>query len=359
MDENKKNILKSLAAVGLSVGGLVAAKALYHKIFQRLERPDYDIYPGLYDYKKVEEVLPRTTFTFTSVGNKLTAYYYESKQKPKGLIVLVHGFHSGSDDYLPIIMFFVEHGYNVFSYDGCGTYESEGKDLRGFSQGLVDLDNALNFIKKDKRFKKQKLFLFGHSCGGFAVNTVINYHPKDVEAVASIAAVNNCYKLILEKGDQYAGEVASQGFPKDFLDSYQKTIFGKYVRFDAVSGVNKTKIPFFIAHGNNDKTISYEEQSLISHRDEITNPNVTYMTTSGNQSGHTSIWHSKRSNEYQEEVDKTIKKMKSNKKTHDEIAEYVSTVNHELYSEINLELFETVIKIFDKESKKFSPFKLF
>lgn len=345
---NKKDVLIPLARLGISIGSVLAAKKLYHTIFKRLERPDYDIYPGLYEYKKVENVLPRTTFSFISNGNKLSAYYYEAKKNRDRLVILVHGFHSGSDDYLPITMYLTSNGYNVFTYDGCGTYESEGKDLRGFSQGLVDLDNAINYVKRDRRFKKQKLFLLGHSCGGFAVNAVLNFHPKDVSAVASIAAVYNCYKLILQKGDYYAGEYASSGFPKDFLDDYQEKIFGKYVRYDALMGVNNVKIPIFIAHGTSDETIDFKEQSLISHKEEMTNPNVTYMVTKHNQGGHNSIWHSIRSNDYQKKVDHDIKKMKKSKMTHDEIANYVKGVDHYLYSEINFELFDKILSIFDK-----------
>lgn len=346
-DETKDKIIKILGNVVLPVGGYLASIKIYNTIFKRLERPDYSIYPGLYNYQRIKSFLPRKELTFISKGERLEAYYYEA-DNPKGLVVLVHGFHSGSDDYLPITMYLVKNGYNVFSYDGCGTYGSTGDSLKGFSQGLVDLDYALKFIKNNKFLKKQKLFLLGHSCGGFAVNAVLNIYKKGISGVASIAAVNNCYKLLIDKGDEYAGEIASTGFPADFLDSHQKKIFGKYIKYTALDGVNSVNVPIFIAHGDSDETISYELQSLISHKDEIINPNVIYLTTTGNQGGHTSIWHSKRSNDYQEIVDQEIKRMKKDKLDNQEIAKYVMSVDNYLYSEINFDLFDKIIEMFDK-----------
>ena len=345
MDDETK---KELITLGVVVGRELGARKVYHTIFKRLERPNYDLYPGLYDYNKVKTILNRKNLTFKSNGNTLNAYYYECKEKAKGLVVLVHGFHSGSDDYLPITMYLVFKNYNVFTYDGTGTYESEGKDLRGFSQGLVDLDYALKFLASDRRFNKQDKYLLGHSCGGFAVNAVISLHKKEIKAVASIAAVNNCYTLILAKGSQYAGDLAEGGFQKDFLDRYQKKIFGKYVEYDALMGVNSVKFPIFIAHGNNDETISFKEQSLISKKREITNPNVEYYVGKGNQAGHCSIWHSVRSNDYQEYVDNTLKSMKKEKASEEDMKEFVRGLDHYLYSEIDYGLFDKIIKTFEK-----------
>jgi len=350
-DETKKKFFKTLGKIGLSIGMQITAYEVYSKIFQRVDLPDYNIYPGLFDYQKVKKILPRTTFKFSSNREKLQGYYYEAKTKAKGIVILVHGFHSGSDDYLPITMRLVEKGYDVFSYDGCGTYRSTGKSLNGFLQGLVDLDYAVRYINNSKKYAGKKLFLLGHSCGGFAVNAVLNIHKK-FNAVASIAAVNNAYKLLLDKGDEYAGEIASTGFSEEFLDNHQKQIFGKYCKYTALDGVNSVKIPIFIAHGKNDETISYELQSLISKRKQIKNPNVTYVTTSNNQGGHVSIWHSVKSNDYQKEVDSTLKRMKKDKKSHEEVAEYVKTVDHALYSEINYELIDQIIEMFDSTLKK-------
>ena len=346
----KASLIKSLAKTGLTIAAIITAYTVYHKIFGRTERPDYKINPGLFDYDKVKDELPRTEMTFKSKKETLNAYYYECK-KPIGLVVLVHGFKSGSDAYLPITMYLVKNGFNVFTYDGTGVYESTGKYTVGFSQGLVDLDYALQFVKSRRDMSRYPLFLLGHSCGGFAVNAVLNLH-KDVKACASIAAVNDCYKLLLDMGYRYGGEMTNQGLPKEFLDEYQRMLFGKYCDLTSLMGVNSVKIPVLIAHGNSDETISFDNLSLISHRAEITNPNVKYYYGTNYQGGHDSIWHSEKSILYKKEVDK---KIKSFKRDYDAKVEYCKTVDHQLYSEINYDLLDDIIALYKDSVKKKWP----
>ena len=97
-DETKKKIARVFGEVVLPIGSYVAAIKIYDTIFKRLERPNYDIYPGLYNYQKLKTILPRKEFSFISNREKLSAYLYEA-ENPRGLVILVHGFHSGSDDY--------------------------------------------------------------------------------------------------------------------------------------------------------------------------------------------------------------------------------------------------------------------
>ena len=342
----KVTLTRKLVNAGLTIGGVIAAYTIYHKIFGRTERPDYKVNPGLFDYDKVKDILPRKEITFKAKRETLNAYYYEC-DKPLGIVVLVHGFKSGSDAYLPITMYLVKNGFNVFTFDGTGVYESSGKYTNGFSQGLVDLDYALQFVQSRRDMSRYPIFLLGHSCGGFAVNAVLNIHKK-IQACASIAAVNDCYHLLLDMGYQYGGEMTNQGLPKEFLDEYQRMVFGKYCDYTALMGVNSVKIPILIAHGNADETISFDNLSLICHREEITNPNVRYYYGTNYQGGHDSIWHSEEAILYKKEVDK---KLRSMKKDYDAQVEYCKTVDHKLYSDINYALLDDIITLY-KDSLK-------
>lgn len=342
----KYKLTRSLAKTGLTLAGIITAYTVYHKIFSHTNRPDYKIFPGLYDYTKVKDILPRTELQFKSKKETLNAYYYECPN-PLGLVVLVHGFKSGSDEYLPITLYLVKNGFNVFTFDCTGVYESGGKYTQGFTQELVDLDYALNFIEKRRDMSRYPLFLLGHSCGGFAVNAVLNLHKK-VKACASISAVNDCYHLLLDMGQHYGGEMASGGLPESFLNEYQRMLFGSYCDLTSLMGVNNVKIPMLIAHGINDETIPFDSLSLICHRDEITNPNVRYYFGTDLQGGHDTIWHSEEAILYKKEVEKKLKELK---KDYDAKVEYVKTVDHYKYSEINYTLFDQIIALF-KDSLK-------
>ncbi len=346
----KKKVVAAILAslTGFSAMMVASAVIAYDAIFPRYERPNYDLYVGEYSYERIKHRLPREEFYYKTKKSELKGYYYPSKQG-KGLVVVAHGFHAGADDYLPLIEYFVGGGYNVFAYDTTGTYDSKGESTVGMCQSLVDLDETLKYIKKTKPYSAQPLFLVGHSWGGYAVASVLALQ-KDVRACACIAPMNNGYTIMLEKGEQYAGKLAL--IPKPVFNVYQRILFGDYVEESGVKGINSVDIPVLIAQGVDDKVITYDGQSIMAHKKEITNPNVVYYEGLGLQGDHNNIWHSVRAAAYQKEVESGLKKLqmeKGDKLTNEEKAAYYAGVDHRLYSEVNKELFDKILEMFDKQ----------
>ena len=214
---------------------------------------------------------------------------------------------------------------------------------------LIDLDYALRFIKSDYELSKYPLFLFGHSWGGYAVTSVLSIH-SNVKACAAVAPFNSGYTLIAEKGEQYAGPVAT-ALPKIFLDVYQKILFKDYTKYTGVKGINSTNIPVLIAHGMSDAVISFDGQSIISHQREIRTENVYYYLGKDSQSGHNTILHSKRAVEYQNQIKRELKELKKQKGkdiTEEDLEVFCQNVNHSLYSEVNEELMNQILDMYDK-----------
>lgn len=350
MSARKKKFLAFLAvtlATGVSTLGVYGATELYDSFFKRYDRPDYAIVAGI---RRIEQTnLYREEFFFPSDKVNLKGYFYPADDE-KGMVVISHGLHTGCDDYLPIIEYLVDNNYSVFGYNYKGTYESEGDSTVGMCESLVDLDHALDYIKKEKKYAGKKIFLLGHSWGGFATAAVLSIH-KEVAGAACIAPFNNGYTLIEEKGGQYAGKFASEGVPKAFLGAYQKFLFGKYTAYDGVMGINSVDCPVLIAHGVNDKVIDYDLQSIICHRDEINNDKVEYYVGTGLHAGHESIWLSDRAAAYREEVKKELddrEKVKGDKLSYEEKVDYYKDIDDNLYSEINHELFDRILAVFGR-----------
>lgn len=337
-DDYKQEIDELSEETGVSPVAMASAKTVYDSFFKRYERPDYSLVAGLYCRERIWDV-ERRDFWIPHGSLRLKGYFYPARHS-KGTVVLVHGIHAGADDYIPLALKFVENGYDVLSYDGTGTYDSEGDGTVGLSQGLVDLNGVLSYVKGGN-FKKP-LFLVGHSCGGYAVTSVLALH-KGVSACAAIAPPNNCFTLILEKGTQYAGELAAQGLTAEFLEAYQRRLFGSFSECSGVNGINEANVPVIIAHGLNDKVISFGKQSVIAHKHEITNKQVSYYLGTGRSDGHDSVWHSFRAAEYKEEIDEQAKKMNK-----DEKAALFEKIDHAQYSEVNEELFEQILTTFEK-----------
>ncbi len=320
--------------------------SVYNAFFPRYERPDYNVKAGEYCYERVCEYLDREEFYYKSKNAQLKGYYYQSVES-KGLVVVSHGFHAGADDYIPLIAYLVKNGYNVFAYDCNGTYDSKGDSLIGMCQALVDLDYTLNYINKTLPYKGQPLFLIGHSWGGYAVTSVLEYH-KEVRACAGISAMNNGFTIMMEKGTQYAGDISLTIAP--IFTNYQRMLFGKYANSSGVKGINSVDIPIVIAHGLDDTVIPYNKQSVIANKSQITNPNVVYYDGIGANGDHNNIWHSKASVLYQNEVAhnlQLLEKQKGCALSYEEKTEFFKTVNHALYSEVNEELMGLIVKTFD------------
>lgn len=353
------NDAKTIGAIvlrtGLQAGTILGAKAAYDSFFKRYEKRDISTIFGEFDYSRVAERLPRTTFFFPSGRWKLQGYFYPC-QDPKAMVVVCHGMHAGADDFIPFIEFFVRNGYAVFTYDCQGTYASEGDSTVGMCTPLVNLDHALTYIEKSKEFSKYPLVLFGHSWGGYAATSVLSIH-KNIRACAAVAPFNSGYTLLAEKGDQYMepfGDMLKFDFPKEFLNVYQKLLFKDYIKYNAVEGINSTQMPVYIAHGNRDFVISFGHQSVISHREEIRKRNVTYYVGTDAQAGHNTILHSLRAVAYQEKVEKDLKRLKKEHDrdlTQEEMAEFCNGVDHALYSEINMEMMQDILKMFNKALK--------
>lgn len=348
---NAKDFGKFALVTGLKLGSVIGAKAAYDAMFKRYEKRDIDTVFGEFDYSRVNGRLPRNTFFFPSGRLKLQGYFYPC-HNAKGMVVVCHGMHAGADDYLPFIEYFVQSGYAVFTYDCQGTYASEGDSTVGMCTPLVNLDHALTYIKNDKQLSKYKLFLFGHSWGGYAATSVLSLH-KNVCGCAAVAPFNSGYTLLVEKGQQYAGPLSDRlvtGFPKEFLDAYQAQLFKDYTKLTAVKGINSTNIPVYIAHGNRDSVIGFSHQSVISHKDEIRENNVIYYVGTGAQAGHNTILHSLRAVAYQEQVEQELKRIKSKLDrdlTKEEQAKFCSNIDHALYSEVNAEMMDSILNMFD------------
>jgi pimeloyl-ACP methyl ester carboxylesterase len=195
--------------------------------------------------------------------------------------------------------------------------------------------------------------LFGHSWGGYAATSVLSLH-KNICGCAAVAPFNSGYTLLVEKGEQYAGSLKDSlvgGFPKNFLEIYQALLFKDYTKLDAVKGINSTDVPVFIAHGTQDFVISFNHQSVISHKDEIRQNNVTYYVGTGAHAGHNTILHSERAVAYQQQVEKELKQLKNEcdrALTQEEKAAFCRRVDHALYSEVNTEMMQAILNMFNQ-----------
>jgi uncharacterized protein len=328
-----------------TVVSIIFAKIFYDGNFQRLEEPDYT---GFLRYSDTSGY-DRTRVNFKSGDNNLSGYIY-GEDNQKGLIVISHGLGYGAEDYLAQTLYFVDHGWRVFTFNNTGTYNSEGKSEKGLPQSVIDLNAALTYIEDDPALNELPVMLFGHSWGGYAVAAVLNFdHP--VTAIVSVSGFNSPNELILEDVRSEIGILGYLEYP--FLVNYQSWLFGDKAKLTAVHGINRSDIPILIIHGNGDESISYTGASIISHRDEITNPNAEFFTASKeNHNGHKSLFRSDAAIEYNNKANQEYQELFDKYKGDlpDEVrAQFYKNLDKHQTSELDPEFMNEINRFFEEQ----------
>lgn len=281
MSKTKKRVLIIALTVLILFVGLFASATVITAVnmdanFGRGDYPDTRFTLDYY-YDHYEADYPRVEVSFKSGDNTLRGFIYGA-ENDKALLVFAHGIGDVHESYMNELLWFVDKGWRVFTYDATGSGYSEGDGTRGLPQSALDLNEALNFAESDERLADLPIYLMGHSWGGYAVTAVLNF-DHDIKGVASVAGYAEPVQMIYEFSKGVVGNIRPLLYPSIWL--YNKLRFGKYSDLSAVDGINKSGVPVLIFHGTGDKTIGYNESAIINHRSEITNPNAEYVTLEG------------------------------------------------------------------------------
>ncbi len=289
---------------------------------------------------------PRESVSFFSGKNRLQGYVYGTDQN-RGIVVVAHGLGGGADSYLAQIMYFVDKGWRVLSYDATGSYESEGKTTKGFPQALSDLNAALTYINGEPEFEDLPIMLFGHSWGGYAVANAPHL-GHEIAGIVSVSGVNSSMEIVLEQGRRIMGGFIYTQYP--YLWLYQRLLFGKIASLTAVDAINQSHIPVLIIHGRGDDMVFYDGCSVIAHIKEITNPNIkTLVLDEPGRNGHNDVFRSDAAIAYIDEINAEYHELYNQyeQKIPYEIQQaYYAKIDRNLAQDLNLELMDEIHSFF-------------
>ncbi len=298
-------------------------------------------------YGDVEDRYERSVIEFRSRKNYLKGYIY-GEDNNKGLVVIAHGLGGGAENYLAESLYFVDQGWRVFAFDCTGSFGSEGGGIGGLSQSVLDLRAALHYIGNDRDLKRLPLMLYGHSMGGYAVASILNY-DHDINAVVSVSGFNTPMQVMTEKASQYIGVLAYLEYP--FLWAYQKLMYGDTAFLSAVDGINHSDTPVMIIHGDQDASVSYHGSGIIAHRDRITNPKVIYHTCSAQyRNDHKNLFVSETAYQYRKEMKEEYRLLqtKYHKKIPSEIMTgYYDAIDKKKASELDISLMNEINQFYE------------
>lgn len=121
-----------------------------------------------------------------SFDNTLLFARYDLIDNPKGLIIIVHGVSESSDRYRHVASTLNDFGYDVISFDNRGNARSGG--AVGDCHSFLDFIEDTHYFVQENKDKYQKIYLLGHSMGGFIVNAYVCKY-QDISGVISSGAV--------------------------------------------------------------------------------------------------------------------------------------------------------------------------
>ena len=287
----KKEIFKKIAQTAIKtsveMSPHVIVEVLYKKIFDHRTNSDPikrfadDDFPLLIKEKVM----------FQSEDNLLTGYFYSYKKvNKKKIVVFAHGYGNGFHRYLEIINYLAENGFYVFAYDCTSFDESEGEGIKGFPQGVIDLANAIEFIKRTHGYEDEDIILVGHSWGAYSVGAVINRYPH-ISKVVAMAGFNYAVDLVREHGAQWAGQLIEEQVP--IMKEYEKRHFGEYADYTVLSAIRNSTTKFFFIHSKDDETVpikiglnlykkEYPNNKRLKFKILLDRTHICYNTVEGN-----------------------------------------------------------------------------
>ncbi|MDL2292290.1 alpha/beta fold hydrolase [Acholeplasma sp. OttesenSCG-928-E16] len=312
---------------------------IYNKQFKRFKY-EHSLFPSIDDYQGLE----RTQVSFLSKKKRLTGYLYGGESK-KGLVIISHGIGASHEKYLSHINYFVQKGYQVLGFDNTGSGISEGKSVVGLVQSAIDLNSAIEFVRNDKTLKDNKLYLFGHSWGGYAVLSVLNVR-KDIDSAVSICGYNSAKERFFER---MFAIIKCYGYLQEpYMLLYQYMLFGRKLNNDAIKGLNKSDVKALIYQGGMDQTVKADKDAVYAKKDDSKNKKVKFILREN--LGHNNLLLSESARALLAEFDKKKRMLNEkyqNNVPKEELDALYNSENKVMINEPNDELMEESIMMFE------------
>ncbi|MBD3158138.1 MAG: alpha/beta fold hydrolase [Candidatus Lokiarchaeota archaeon] len=144
-----------------------------------------------------------------------------SDNKPRALVVAVHGIGSHGGDMKRVGEFLAERGVAVFAPDmrGFGHFEGMKGHVMDFDEYNEDMCNIVMQIKD--QYKNRLTFAYGHSLGGLHVIRYVVRYPNEIDGMMlSAPAVSET--LDIGKATRLLGRVLSVLNVKWYMDNEVK-----------------------------------------------------------------------------------------------------------------------------------------
>ncbi|MBO7407955.1 MAG: alpha/beta fold hydrolase [Clostridia bacterium] len=276
--------------LSLCVISVIASAVVFRVLFPR----QTGVSKYHFAYEELSAPPARTGFSFRSGNNELQGWRYDAVA-PEGVIVVVNGIGSGADEHLPEILFFLEHGWSVITWDATGVGASEGRGIIGLQQIDSDLKAFMSYFCALDIARDLPVVLYGHSAGAYAAAMSLPGNGI-VRAAVLISGFDRPVELLYHHARQRVGFLADIEYP--FLRLENFFLFGNGSDASAREALGRAEVPVLVVNGSSDDLVPWQF-SLARDPELYTNPNIHCREiTSTYQNEHSAPWLSAASAEY-------------------------------------------------------------
>lgn len=261
---------------------------------------------------------------------KGNTYYYDF-EKYKGTIIFSHGMFSNHEAYLQEIEYLARNGYKVIGFDYYGVEYSDGKNLRGLGNSLACLDFVV-FEVLNKLHIEEKVFVMGHSWGGFASLCIQKYHSKlaGVVTMAPFIKPSNLLKGFIKP-------ILYPAIPFFLLKDY--LCCGKYIFENGLDILKEGNVKTLVLHSKDDHMVKYYNNTYLL-TEFVKRNDVSYIIMNGKKHNPN---YSNEAIKYTKEV---MEKLNEIADANEKI-EYRKNLDYQLMGKLDEEVMKKIVDFFD------------
>lgn len=260
-------------------------------------------------------------------------YIYKENYRKNCLIVFVHGMGAGYKAYMQEINYLASNNFKVLAYDAVGTCSSTGDSTKGFLENISNLDDVLNYLENDEKFKNIDIYLIGHSLGGYSVGAVLNLHKNIKKAIILSGPIS--------VSDAFKQHIPSKIVAKNFI-KFEKTKFSKYFNLNVLYGINNSKTEVALFYSTNDPMVNFEKNFNYLKLNVKRNDVLFYEVENR---GHNPTY----TQESSKKLSNLLKKLQKISSLKDKI-NYTKDLDFKQFCELDEEVMHEIIEFFEKES---------
>jgi len=218
--------------------------------------------------------------SFTTSDKIRIAAWLISSPKPKGTVIVGHGYPFDKANIFPVARFLYPD-YNLLFYDHRYFGESSGWITTGGVKEPEDVKAAVRFVRK--RFKDKPIALYGFS---LSASSMLMANQK-VNAIISDSAYASLDNMVARLFAMFGPVKAPFVFATKFYASLFLRVQTKDV--SPAKAVEKSKIPILVIHGDQDSQIPVENAYALKD----SNPSIELWIVKGSDHGEAYARHPK------------------------------------------------------------------